>query len=115
MSLPWKQGQQCLVVQCDQVTGEPVPDGCLVKATAAQWQHNGDIEVVLDLSSMPEGTWVPARFDASDCWNTHGRERTWRLMTPEDFTEEEPAPGGWRPGDPVPDPPGHGYWENGDY
>lgn len=85
MSLPWKSGQECLVVQCDPVTGEPLPDGRLVTAVAAQFHMNADIEVVL---TGPHDGWVASRFDGSDAWNTYGRERTWRLMMPEDFAEE---------------------------
>lgn len=88
MSLPFKSGDKCLVVQCDRVTGEPVEGGHRVWATAAQWHMNADIDVVLDTGSVPEGVWVPSRFDGSDAWNSYGRERAWRLMMPEDFAEE---------------------------
>lgn len=113
MSLPWKSGQECLVVQCDRVTGEPVEHGHVIEALLAHIHVNADLEVVL---TGPHEGWVATRFDASDAWNTYGRERTWRLMVPGDFEEQGEVPGpAWQPGDPVPEPPGHGYQEEGDY
>jgi len=109
MTLPAMAGDRCLVVQTDPGSGEPVEGGHVIEATCARFLLNGDVEVTHGhMDEALRGTWIPMRFDGSDGYNTAGWERSWRLMIPGD-------PGAWRPGDPVPDAPGHGYWEKGDY
>jgi hypothetical protein len=112
MSLPWLTGQRCLVAECDQGTGGRSVTGLVLAAVVTYFSLNGDINVAPETARLRDGTWVATRFDPGDGWNTYGWERCWRLMLPEDFTAE---PGAWRPGDPVPDAPGHGYHEAGDY
>jgi hypothetical protein len=100
MSAPWEAGQQCLVVECDPSTGLAFMGSMVIPAVVARFALNGDVDVVTD--PLPGETWVATRYGRDDGWNVNGRERSWRLMMPQDLTPDMIGPV-------------HGYREAGDY